>query len=115
MEFSSLVQHGFKVGRQIGYPTANVLGALDDGVYAGTAILRGVVYNAVIFSGISKTFQREHKTVEAHILHKFDGDFYGEELKLVIVKKLRDNQQFSNIDELKQQIQIDCKQVAELQ
>lgn len=108
-------------GQSIGFPTANV--EVDDrmqmpanGVYAGHAVVRGgdgTHHPMVMNIGNRPTFGGGHVTVEAHLLD-VDMDLYGEHLGLRIEHRLRDEQKFSGIDELKAQIAADVARAREL-
>lgn len=108
-------------GQSIGFPTANV--EIDDrmqvpanGVYAGHAVVAGddgTRHPMVLNIGNRPTFGGGHVTVEAHLLD-VDMDLYGEHLALRIEHRLRDEEKFSGIDELKAQIAADVTRAREL-
>ena len=103
---------GDQLGRQLGFPTANldVAGLVlpPNGVYAIHLLARGKTHRAVANIGIRPTLQNPKPPlrVEAHLLG-FDGNLYGEELELVFREKLRDEMKFASVTELKQQIARD--------
>ncbi|MBT3392931.1 MAG: riboflavin biosynthesis protein RibF [Elusimicrobiaceae bacterium] len=112
-EISGKVIMGMKLGRKIGFPTANLDPSIfkihPKGVYAGKAILDDKTYNAVINIGFRPTINTINKNVpliEAHLLN-FDKDIYGKVLKLQFLKKIRKEMRFHNLDELKAQIAKD--------
>ena len=113
-EISGVVAHGDKRGRTIGFPTANVdIGpefALPcDGVYAGWFIDEHLNRcQAAINIGKRPTFYNEadRSLTEAHLLD-FDGDLYGQTVRVQFVKRLRDERPFAGIDELTQQLSQD--------
>ena len=104
------VIHGAKLGRTIGFPTANILYPknivkLPFGVYS--AVINGK--KAVMNWGLKPTVNNTNEpVVEAHILD-FDGDLYGQEIKIEVLKQIRGEKKFENLDELKAQIQEDVK------
>ncbi|ANU13534.1 Riboflavin kinase [Planococcus halocryophilus Or1] len=108
------VVNGDKRGRTIGFPTANVepeLGAVvpSRGVYAVKIRVQGDVYNGVCNIGYKPTFNNpdvKKQVIEVHIL-EFDKSIYGEMVEVEWHDRIRDEQKFSGIDELKQQIQRD--------
>lgn len=108
------VIEGDKLGRQLGFPTANLdtigLALPPKGVYAVHAIVRGHDQPAVLNIGTRPTLQNPNPPlrVEAHLLD-FAGELYGEELEVVFVEKLRDEQKFSSLEELKAQIARDIE------
>lgn len=111
------VVHGAHLGRTIGFPTANVAIAPDRalpafGVYAACAHVpegpQTGTYPAAVNIGIRPTFNTGAPTVEAYLLD-FEGDLYGHDLELFFVDRLRGEQKFSSIDELKEQIARDAE------
>jgi riboflavin kinase/FMN adenylyltransferase len=82
-----------------------------NGVYAAHAYVRGGRYRAVVNIGLRPTIKSPllQPRVEAHLLN-FATDVYGEEMELTFVQKLRDEQQFLSIDELRAQIGRDLEQ-----
>ena len=118
---SAIVVKGFGRGsKELGIPTANL--AADDvrsaiadvaaGIYFGWAVLDGVAYKACVSVGWNPHFPGElrEKTVEPHLLHTFDDDFYGARLELALCGHIRDELKFTSLDELIAAIHadIDC-------
>ncbi|WP_250656778.1 bifunctional riboflavin kinase/FAD synthetase [Alkalimarinus coralli] len=108
------IVHGRKLGRQLGVPTANVsLGRkvlVLKGVYAVEATLEsGEVRQGVANIGIRPTVDGVQPSLEVH-LFDFNGSIYGEHLKVVFKHKIRDEQKFSGVDALKQQIFSDIEE-----
>ncbi|PQA88476.1 bifunctional riboflavin kinase/FAD synthetase [Hyphococcus luteus] len=105
------VAEGAKVGRTIGFPTANMtLGELIEprkGVYAVRASVDGETYNAVANFGRRPTVGSEAPLLETY-LFDFDGDLYGKEMEVAFIAFLRDEQKFDGLDALKAQIAEDC-------
>ena len=104
MSFSGIVIHGKQLGRTIGYPTANIAlpaGTVTDGVYA----LRITAGNHD-YLGVG-TYRESISLFEAH-LFDFSGDLYDQTLTIEILGRVRDNQKFDSLDELKTQIQKDA-------
>lgn len=100
---------GHQLGRTIGVPTANL--AMEPGVllprlgvYACAAITGGVRYPAVANIGTRPTVGGSHVTVEPWLLG-FDGDLYGGELTLELLKFLRPEKKFASLRELQAEIQ----------
>ncbi|XP_002524680.2 bifunctional riboflavin kinase/FMN phosphatase [Ricinus communis] len=117
------VVKGFGRGSKVlGIPTANlstegysaVLSQHPSGVYFGWAALstRGV-YKMVMSIGWNPYFNNVEKTIEPWLLHEFEEDFYGEELRLVIVGYIRPEANFPSLESLVAKIQEDRK-VAEI-
>jgi riboflavin kinase / FMN adenylyltransferase len=116
---SGVVVRGDQRGRTIGFPTANVaIGSQDvlpaDGVYACRALLPdGTAQNAVTNVGVRPTFGVLNRTVEAHLLD-WSGDLYDQTLRVMFLERLRGEQKFSGIDELKAQIARDAQRAREV-
>lgn len=113
---SGIVGNGHRIGRTIGFPTANI-GDINpskmippSGVYAAIATLDdGSCYQAVVNIGRRPTVDVSADppvTIEAHLIG-FDGDLYGRPLTLSFVKRLRGERRFPSLDELKAQIARD--------
>jgi riboflavin kinase / FMN adenylyltransferase len=103
---------GDKLGRQMGFPTANLdaIGLVlpPNGVYAVQALLDGAVHRAVLNIGLRPTLQNPKPAlrVEAYLLD-FSADLYGKELELRFAGKLRDERKFASLNDLKEQIARD--------
>ena len=106
------VVEGDKLGHTLGFPTANLdtTGFVlpPNGVYAAHAAIRGQTHRAVLNIGRRPTLSNPtpELRVEVHLLD-FTGDLYGEELEVTFAVKLRDEQKFASLDELKAQIARD--------
>lgn len=103
MSFSWTVIHGKKLGRTIGYPTANIELApwlVEDGVYA-----LKIEFDDTTYAGMW-TYRENITLFEAHVFD-FSWDLYEKTLIITIVWKIRDNRKFESLDELKMQIQKD--------
>ena len=110
----SEVVHGQKLGRKLGFPTANMMYPADcvkipHGVYlVSTSFGKGVLN-----WGVKPTLDSKSEVLEVHI-PGFEKNIYGEKLKIQILKKIRDEKKFSSLDELKEQINKDVKECLEL-
>ncbi len=113
------VVQGYKRGRNMGFPTANIdlpaeLALPGDGVYATKVHIGGRTYLSATNIGVRPTFGSEsERTVEAYIMD-FQGDLYGKVIKIEVVERMRDELFFNNIEELKIQMQKDVEQVRAL-
>ena len=105
---------GSQVGRDMGFPTANIH-PFDpnkqipmNGVYAIRAELRGKLYGGMLNIGFRPTLDSASavKTIEAH-LFDVTGDFYGEKIVVHFIKRVRDEMKFAGINELKHQLGLD--------
>ena len=107
-----MVSEGQKLGRTLGFPTANFdLGPVIEprrGVYATRAIVGDAVYNAVSNFGRRPTVDEGAPLFETHLLD-FEGDLYGREIDVELIGFLRDEQKFDGLDALKAAISSDCE------
>ncbi|MGO1059858.1 bifunctional riboflavin kinase/FAD synthetase [Planococcus sp. FY231025] len=114
---SGTVVNGDKRGRTIGFPTANVEPEIGTfvpgrGVYAVRIQVQEQQYDGVCNIGYKPTFNNPDEkmlSIEVHILD-FDKSIYGEKVDVEWHTRIRDEQKFSGIDELKAQIQRDKEQ-----
>ncbi len=105
-------------GRELGFPTANLLTDPDvllpaDGVYAAWAEVGPARYPAAVSIGVRPTFGPGPRTVEAYLLD-FQGNIYGEDVKLELVKRLRPELSFKTVAELVTQMERDVEEVRQL-
>jgi riboflavin kinase/FMN adenylyltransferase len=112
------VVRGQGLGRELGFPTANLeisSGRLipANGVYACLAQLENDPWPSVVNVGVRPTVGATRLTVEAHLMG-FERDLYGSKIGLDFVTRLRDEQTFANLDELVEQIHRDVAQAAEV-
>lgn len=106
------VVHGEERGRQLGYPTANILTAEDylipkRGVYAVWATLDGKCVSGMMNIGMKPTFHDLYTTTAEVHFFNFNGDLYGREIMVHIVERLRDERKFEGVSELLKQLKID--------
>jgi len=110
--FCGTVIHGNKIGRTIGFPTANLM--LDyklklvpaDGVYVVEVYFEDKEYQGMLNIGYKPTINIGEKSIEIHILN-FDRMIYGSRISVRVLKKIRDEIKFASIIELKQQLEKD--------
>ena len=113
------VVSGQRIGRTMGFPTANL--AVDeplkvrpgDGVYAVRAWLRGAAYRGMLSIGNRPTLGNRPTAVEVHLLD-FAGEIYGEALEVEFVRHLRANRRFDSLEALREQLLRDREAVARL-
>ncbi len=109
------VVHGDKRGRELGMPTANIvpdplLVAPGHGVYAGWA--HG--YTAAVNVGVRPTFETGRGLLVEAYLIDFEGDLYGERLRVALVERMRGEQRFESVDDLVAQMNRDVEQAREI-
>lgn len=107
------VVHGFQEGRRIGFPTANIVPTMADGlipqsgVYAARASVEGGAWlPAMVNIGTNPTFARQKLTIEAHLIG-FEGDIYNHPITVEFIERMRGERRFANADELKAQLLAD--------
>ncbi len=101
------------LGRTLGYPTANMIPAENQlvpkfGVYGTTTYVDGVAYKSITNVGDSPTIGDGAVRIETYMIG-FDGDVYDESLEVEFLYKIRDQRAFSNLEELKAQLEEDEK------
>ncbi len=113
-----VVQHGDKVGRTIGYPTANI----DMGNYLrpayGIYAVRGRLTDGTILQGaanlgVRPSFDPPRELLEPYFFD-FDGDLYNQSIEIALVDFLRPEAKFDDLEALKAQMALDCDRAKEL-
>lgn len=102
---------GFQRGRTIGFPTANLQPKNrvipKFGVYATATLINGEWRKSITNVGVRPTFENDlEPSVETFVLD-FDGDLYGDVLRVRFLYRIRDERKFNGIEELKTQIEKD--------
>lgn len=111
-DLSGQVVKGQQIGRSIGFPTANIQIADNykllprDGAYAVHADVNSIRYKAILNIGDRPTVDGDQKTIEAHLID-FEGDLYGQELRIYFQEFLREEKKFESLYALKNQLAID--------
>ncbi|CAM3901957.1 bifunctional riboflavin kinase/FAD synthetase [Alicyclobacillus pomorum] len=116
--FVGKVVSGDKLGRQIGFPTAN-LAELDEYVLPGTGVYAVMVevlgesddsvrgnWFGVMNAGYRPTVGGKEFRLEVHLLG-FDGDLYGKQLRVSLLRRVRSEKKFQGLEELRRQIADD--------
>ena len=111
-----IIEHGLKIGRTIGFPTANMSREAEgylplDGVYAGWLVADGVRYPAAHSVGINETFQAVPRLVESHVLDRKDLDLYDKIVTLEYVDFVRPSAKFDGVDALVAEINRDLDKI----
>ena len=126
-EAGALLGHGYYVdgtvvegkrrGREIGFPTANLMTDNEllppHGVYATTTTIDGIVHAGLTNIGTRPTFGEAGTTIETHLLN-YSGDLYGRSVRLGFVLRLRDERRFDDVDALRTQIEADQRRAERL-
>ncbi len=105
------VVHGQERGRTIGFPTANLRPQNRviprNGVYVTATLIEGVWRRSVTNVGTRPTFEHDAEAaVETYVLN-WSGDLYGDVVRVRFLHRLRDEQRFASVEELKRQIEFD--------
>lgn len=112
-----VVIEGRKMGRQLGFPTANVAldGGIniDSGVYLSSVKVGDRFYRAVTNIGTNPSVGSVEKRSESYLLD-FHGDLYGQIITIELGEKLRQELRFESIEALRQQILMDIERVRQL-
>ena len=112
--FEGVVIDGDRLGRKLGYPTANLEYNdpdkihLGHGVYAAYAEVSGNRYKGMLSIGNRPTLENSNDRVEIN-LFDFDQEIYGKTIRVIVKKFLRRQEKYSSLDELKKQLGLDKK------
>lgn len=110
--FEGEVIHGDKIGREIGYPTANLKSTDDekivmgDGIYAVYATVDSIQYKGMMSIGFRPTVNGRTRVTEVN-LFDFDQSIYGKKIRVHVKKYLRSEVKFNGLEELKEQLHKD--------
>ena len=110
------VVRGTSQGKKIGFPTVNIMTdaiELPFGVYAARVATPFGVYKGALHYGPRQILNLPEPLLEVHLLD-FSGDLYDEEVKIEILSKIRDTQDFLTMEALQQQISLDIEEVRKL-
>jgi riboflavin kinase/FMN adenylyltransferase len=106
---TGFVTQGDKLGRTIGFPTANIYIQEDykliprDGIYAVRVELENLRYPGMMNIGVRPTVNGTKRRIEVHILD-FDKQIYDMKIKVFFVRRIRDEKKFESLDALKSQL-----------
>ncbi len=110
--FEGEVIHGDKIGRELGYPTANLKStdeekiAMGDGIYAVYVEFEGKKYKGMMSIGFRPTVNGRTRVTEVN-LFDFNEQAYGKVMRVYVKKYLRSEVKFNGLEELKQQLHKD--------
>ncbi len=116
---TGVVVEGNKIGRTIGFPTANI--ELENeyklitanGVYASRVEYEGVIYQGMSNIGVRPTVNHSDLTIEVNIFN-FDKEIYGETISIYFVDRIRSEVKFDDLEALKDQLTLDKETVKKL-
>lgn len=111
---------GYKIGRTLGFPTANLSVSDPDklvpanGVYAVIVYLEGRIYKGMLNIGHRPTLENgTGRSIEVHIFH-FSADIYQKSMRIEFVDRIRDEKKFRRVEELAAQLGRDAQMVEHL-
>jgi riboflavin kinase/FMN adenylyltransferase len=114
------VIHGNKLGRTLGYPTANIQPLEPEqiipanGIYAIQATYNGKPYNGMLSIGYNPTVSdKKELRIEAN-LFDFDKEIYGDALEILFIKKFRNELKFNSVEELSKQLHKDKEEAIKM-
>lgn len=109
-----VVGHGRRLGRELGFPTANLAVeeelALEDGVYRSRAAVAGRWYDAMSNLGSNPSVGGTERRLETH-LFGFSGELYGRPLRVELLERIRGERRFASVGELRAQIVRDRDEI----
>ncbi len=113
------IEHGLKIGRQIGFPTANMSREAEgylplDAVYAGWLYVGEERFPTALSVGINETFQAVPRLVEAHIIDETSIDLYDKVVTLEYVQFVRNSAKFDGLESLVAAINRDIATIREV-
>ncbi|GGA62666.1 bifunctional riboflavin kinase/FAD synthetase [Ornithinibacillus halotolerans] len=114
---SGTVVSGFKRGRELGYPTANiqynnVAHLPKAGIYAVQVIIDGNLYRGMASLGVNPTFSDERSNLSLEVyIFDFNQDIYGKEIIVEWYNFIRNEEKFDNVEALIQQMDQDEKDI----
>jgi riboflavin kinase/FMN adenylyltransferase len=110
--FNATVIQGKQLGRTIGFPTANLKVSEDYklipeiGVYVVEGVVEGQNLKGMMNIGFKPTVDGKNLSVEVHFFD-FNQDIYGKSIQVSVVEKIREEQKFASVEELKMQLEKD--------
>jgi len=111
------VTGGAARGRDLGFPTANIMLAdsqvLRHGIYAVRVHVHGEIHHGAAYLGTRPTFDDGPAVLETFLLD-YDGDLYGKRLEVEFIAYIRDDARFPDADSLVEQMRIDCEKSARI-
>jgi riboflavin kinase/FMN adenylyltransferase len=111
-----IIEHGLKIGRQIGFPTANMSRSAEgflplDAVYAGWLYADGERYMSALSVGINETFEAVPRLLEAHVIDVQDLDLYDKVVTVEYVDFIRHAAKFDGVESLVAEINHDLDKI----
>ena len=107
-----IVVHGKHLGSSLGFPTANIIPpkehppVIPNGVYLVSVMLREKEFFGLCNIGYRPTIGGTHLVIEVNILD-FSDDIYGEEISIRVIRAIRKEKKFRDLEQLVNQIKLD--------
>ncbi len=105
-----VVEHGRRLGRELGFPTANIAVGeafeAEDGVYRSRVAIDGRTYDAMSNLGTNPSVGGAERRLETHIFG-FAGELYGRTIRVELLERIRGERRFASVEELRRQIERD--------
>lgn len=111
--FGGIVVHGNKIGKELGYPTANLKLENEEkkipcaGIFAIKVKVGTKIYNGMLYLGNRPTIEGETKNVIEVNIFEFSEEIYGESIRVFIIDFIRHDEKFNSLEELKNTIDKD--------
>jgi riboflavin kinase / FMN adenylyltransferase len=120
-QLSGIVSNGNQIGRDIGFPTANIITTdhskliPTEGVYAVLVTVDDKQYHGMLNIGFRPTIDAnaDHRTIEVNIFN-FEDDIYQKEITISFKKRIRDERRFDSIEDLRLQLVEDQKMIEKI-
>lgn len=111
---SGLVEHGRRLGRTLGMPTANLFPETDkllppNGVYYSSVLLNGSTYRGISNIGCKPTVSQENVMGVETYLYDFDESIYGSRITVQLHAFRRPEEKFLNVEALREQLMLDIE------
>lgn len=111
-QLTGIVVHGDKIGRSLGFPTANIQVEHSfklipaEGIYAVTVIIDKKKFKGMLYIGRRPTLNKVEQNIEVNIFD-FNSDIYGKPVKINFVQQIRSDTKFESLEQLKAQLALD--------
>ena len=115
-EIEGTVIHGQRIGRTLGFPTANIDAEnidAENGVYASQAEVGGRWYDAMSNLGRRPSVGGERRLLETH-LFGFGGDLYDQRIKVRLLQRMRGEEHYPTVDDLRRAIERDAERIKQI-
>ena len=112
------VLHGRQLGRELGFPTANLAVPAGwgpaDGVYRSRVEVDGTTYDAMSNVGCNPSVGGTQRRLETHLFGYGGAPLYGRTIAVELLERIRDERTFGSVEELRQQLEADRQQILAL-